>query len=98
MEQSSYNLIFAPHIRAAENMNASERAHWQQLAVPGRMIVDLDSPRLIDMTYTLTADIYLGDLSSQLYEFLIKPRPVAFINAHRVDWQKRYATSGNGRF
>lgn len=62
------------------------------------MIVDLDSPRLVEMTYTLTADIYLGDLSSQLYEFLIRPRPVAFINAHRVDWQKRYATSGNDRF
>jgi len=93
MDRSSYNLIFDPHIRAAENMCASERARWQQLAVPGRTVVDLDSPRLIDMTYILTADIYLGDLSSQLYEFLTCPRPVAFINAHRADWRndQRYA-------
>ena len=87
LDRSSYNLIFAPHIRVAENMGASERARWRQLAVPGRTVVDLDSPRLIDMTYSLTADVYLGDLSSQLYEFLIRPRPVAFVNAHRVDWR-----------
>ena len=93
LEQSSYNLIFAPHIRLAENMSASELARWQQLAIPDRMIVDLDSPRLTDMTYTLAADVYLGDLSSQLYEFLIRPRPVAFVNAHKFDWHdnQRYA-------
>jgi hypothetical protein len=87
LDRSSYNLIVAPHIRAVENMGASERARWHRLAVPGRAVVDLDSPRLIDMTYTLTADIYLGDLSSQLYEFLIRPRPVAFFNALRADWR-----------
>jgi len=93
LENSSYNLIFAPHIRVAENMSASELARWQQLAIPDRMIVDLDSPRLTDMTYTLAADVYLGDLSSQLYEFLIRPRPVAFVNAHKFDWHnnQRYA-------
>lgn len=91
-EHSTYNLIFAPHIRVSENMDAAERARWQRLAVPGRVIVDLDSSHLIDMTYTLSADVYLGDLSSQLYEFLIQPRPVAFINAHGVDWRndRRY--------
>lgn len=93
MERSAYNLIVAPHIRAAEYISASQMNRWQQLIVPGRMIIDLDSPRLIDMTYTLTADVYLGDVSSQLYEFLIRPRPVAFINAHHVDWKnsKRFA-------
>jgi len=74
-------------------MSELQRTRWQQLIVPGRMIIDLDSPRLIDMTYTLSADLYLGDVSSQLYEFLIRPRPVAFINAHHVAWQsnKRFA-------
>ncbi|MGB4598396.1 MAG: hypothetical protein WBI04_00290 [Trichlorobacter sp.] len=93
MEQSPYNLVVAPHIRTAENMSELQRTRWQQLIVPGRMIIDLDSPRLIDMTYTLSADLYLGDVSSQLYEFLIRPRPVAFINAHHVAWQsnKRFA-------
>ena len=45
------------------------------------------------MTYLCAADIYLGDMSSQLYEFLVKPRPVVFLNAHQADWKgnPRYA-------
>jgi len=82
-----YNLILAPHIRVAEDMDEAERASWLALAAPGRVIVDLDSDRLIDMTYVRLADIYLGDMSSQLYEFLANPRPVAFVNAHGVDWR-----------
>ena len=39
------------------------------------------------MTYTRQADIYLGDVSSQIYEFLQTPRPCIFLNAHHVDWQ-----------
>ena len=40
MDRSSYNLIFAPHIRAAENMGTSERARWnQRAAVRGAGIV-----------------------------------------------------------
>ena len=88
-----YNLILAPHIRIAEDMDESERASWLALAESGRIIVDLDSDRLIDMTYVRLADVYLGDMSSQLYEFLESPRPAAFINAHGVDWRSddRYA-------
>ena len=56
-------------------------------AVAGRVIVDLDSHRLNDMTYTNAADIYLGDVSSQVYEFSTQPRPCVFINAHGVAWQ-----------
>ncbi|TVV72311.1 hypothetical protein [Sphingomonas solaris] len=85
--QDRYNLVFAPHVRASEDMDEAEIAAWQALAVPGRIIVDLRSPRLIDMTYLRAADIYLGDMSSQLYEFIARPRPVAFLNTHGVAWQ-----------
>ncbi len=93
LEQTECNIVFAPHIRASENMKSSERRKWDSLASPERVIVDLDSPRLTDMSYTLTADIYLGDVSSQLYEFLVHPRPAVFINAHGVKWMgdRRYA-------
>jgi CDP-glycerol glycerophosphotransferase (TagB/SpsB family) len=37
------------------------------------------------MTYTNAADIYLGDVSSQIYEFLKTPRPCIFLNTHHVD-------------
>lgn len=86
-DQSRYNLVFAPHLRMSENMSASERSDWQSQAEPGKIIVDLESRRLIDMSYALAADIYLGDMSSQLYEFLIRPRPVAFLNAHQAAWR-----------
>ena len=33
------------------------------------------------------ADIYLGDVSSQVYEFLLEPRPCVFLNGHNVDWK-----------
>jgi CDP-glycerol glycerophosphotransferase (TagB/SpsB family) len=39
------------------------------------------------MTYTLASDIYIGDVSSQFYEFLVKPRPCLFANAHNVEWK-----------
>jgi CDP-glycerol glycerophosphotransferase (TagB/SpsB family) len=44
------------------------------------------------MTYTEAADLYLGDVSSQIYEFLRRPRPCAFIDSHATDWQ------GDGNF
>ena len=36
---------------------------------------------------TSDADIYLGDASSQVYEFLRRPRPCVFLNTHRLAWQ-----------
>jgi CDP-glycerol glycerophosphotransferase (TagB/SpsB family) len=36
------------------------------------------------MTYTNRADIYIGDVSSQVYEFLLRPRPCLFLNSHGV--------------
>lgn len=92
-QQNRYNLVFAPHIRAVEDMSAAERQALEALAMPGRIIIDLGSPHLFDMHYTRAADLYLGDMSSQLYEFLANPRPVAFLNPHSADWQHnpRYA-------
>lgn len=91
--QDRYNLVVAPHIRLSQDLGPEAVRDWQQLSVPGRIIVDLESPRLIDMTYVGAADVYLGDVSSQLYEFLSMPRPAAFLNAHGVDWagDSRYA-------
>lgn len=40
------------------------------------------------MTYTKSADIYLGDVSSQVYEFIIHPRPCIFLNTHDFNWKE----------
>lgn len=91
--QKRYNLIVAPHLRLGRDMSAAERAEWRALAVPGRILVDLDSPRLIDMSHVRAADVYLGDMSSQLYEYLSQPRPAVFVNNHGANWgdDQRYA-------
>lgn len=86
-QQDRYNLIFAPHIRGVEDMSASDRESFLSLAKPGRVIIDLGSANLFNMRYTRAADVYLGDISSQLYEFLSNPRPAVFINAHAVQWK-----------
>ena len=39
------------------------------------------------MSYTRAADIYVGDVSSQVYEFLNEARPCIFINAHGIPWE-----------
>jgi hypothetical protein len=80
-----YNLVFAPHV-------VLFKRRWRHRAVlPDRyrrapnILIDTHSAALADMTYLDAADIYLGDVSSQVYEFLIRPRPCVFLDAHRVD-------------
>ncbi|WP_324749504.1 CDP-glycerol glycerophosphotransferase family protein [Sphingomonas sp. LY54] len=85
--QERYNLVVAPHVRLFHGASAKAKRAFEQLAVPGKIIVDLGSDRLVDMTYTSAADIYLGDVSSQVYEFLATPKPCVFLNAHGVDWE-----------
>ncbi len=85
--QDRYNLVVAPHIRLFAEASDADRAAVTGLAVPGKIAIDLESDRLFDMSYTSGADIYLGDVSSQVYEFLATPRPCLFLNAHRVRWE-----------
>lgn len=82
-----FNLIVAPHAKMFNRRPAFMRRRWEGLAVSGRVIVDLGSPKSIDMTYTAAADIYAGDVSSQIYEFLSEPRPCVFLNAHQFEWR-----------
>jgi hypothetical protein len=39
------------------------------------------------MTYTQTADVYIGDASNQVNEFIRTPRPYIFLNPDRIDWR-----------
>jgi hypothetical protein len=82
-----YDLIIAPHVRLAQGLGRAARAEWEALAVPGRVMVDLGSERSSDMSYTLAADLYVGDVSSQVYEYLVRPRPCLFVNGHGAQWR-----------
>jgi hypothetical protein len=51
------------------------------------VLIDRGSVRSIDMSYTEAATVYIGDVSSQVYEFLRRPRPCIFLNLDRIDWR-----------
>ena len=81
-----YNLIFSPHIRLFETASTEERAAFKAFAEHPRIHVDLGGPAAADMTYTKAADLYLGDVSSQIYEFLRTPKPCLFLNSSGAAW------------
>jgi hypothetical protein len=91
-----YNLVLAPHVmlfRRRIHTSLERFAFRLRRSLPERYLrhsnirVDLGGTSCIDMTYTLGADVYLGDVSSQVYEFLLEPRPCIFLNAHGARWQ-----------
>jgi len=85
-KSDGYNFIFAPHI----NLFAKK---IKRTSIPKRffsashMLIDFGSLSSVDMTYTKAANLYIGDVSSQVYEFLYNPRPCIFLNAHNIKWQ-----------
>jgi len=91
-----FNLVFAPHImlfqRKIHTSLARKIIRWQKNIPPhlrscSNIITDVGSSASTDMTYTRAADIYLGDVSSQVYEFVAQPRPCVFLNAHDAKWK-----------
>ncbi len=83
-----FNLLFAPHIMLFERRWKNKAGCLsQRYADCPHMLIDTGSQRSSDMTYTLCADLYLGDVSSQVYEFLLRPRPCIFLNAHQATWR-----------
>ena len=91
-----YELIFAPHVMLFERRMVATidrlrldfpGAIDQRILAAPNIHVDLGSRASTTMEYLDRADIYLGDVSSQAYDYLIRPRPCVFLNAHRVAWQ-----------
>jgi len=95
-DNPQYNLIFAPHVMLFHRQFVVT-IDKLRIDRPGRLSkkilnapnihIDLGSSACTDMTYTAAADIYLGDVSSQVYEFLYEPRPCIFLDAHRTDYR-----------
>lgn len=94
--QDRYNLIFAPHVMLFQRTflgSVEHRTMKIRRTLPQRfkglphIHIDTGSINSVDMSYTRAADIYLGDVSSQIYEFIERPRSAIFINSHDADWQ-----------
>ncbi|MFC4291275.1 hypothetical protein ACFOWX_02485 [Sphingorhabdus arenilitoris] len=86
-----YNLIFAPHVMlffkslhiSPEYKVAKKRPDIaDKFCRAANIRIDTGSEKLFDMSYVLAADAYIGDVSSQVYEFLHQPRPCFFIDVH----------------
>ncbi|MDP3295541.1 MAG: hypothetical protein Q8M37_12515 [Nevskia sp.] len=106
-QSTRYNLIVAPHVMLFKKQFQVSLQHWR-IDRPGdipqryrdcpHIHIDLGSERSVDMSYTRAADLYLGDASSQVYEFLHQPRPCLFLDSHRSAWQQdpnyRHWTAG----
>ena len=84
-----YNVIFAPHARLFKHIRNHDNIKLDEFENIPNILIDTGSGRSFDMTYTRAADIYLGDVSSQVYEFVHhKRRPCVFLNAHNMDQLK----------
>ena len=83
----AWNLIFAPHVVLFRRHRRHGAVLPKRYRKAPNILIDTGSERLADMSYIRAADLYLGDVSSQVYEFLEEPRPCIFLNAHGVPWQ-----------
>lgn len=86
-QSTRYNLVFAPHVRLFEPPSRSVYRQFRRYANLSHMHIDLGSERSIDMSYTLGADAYVGDVSSQVAEFVLRPRPCLFLDVRGTAWQ-----------
>lgn len=86
-----FNLIFAPHVMLFyKKVHISPEYKVTRIRPDiadkyhdaPNILIDTDSERLFDMSYTLSADAYIGDVSSQVYEFLHRPRACFFVDVH----------------
>lgn len=85
--RTDLNVIFAPHaLLFKRGWTRGARLPARFRNHPG-FRVDLGSQASFDMTYLRAADLYLGDQSSQVYEFINNPRPCVFLNPGIDDWQ-----------
>jgi hypothetical protein len=96
VEHDDHHLIFAPHVMLFERpfvvtvdrlrLDRPGRIDERYLRAPN-IHIDLGSRLSTTMAYTDRADIYLGDASSQVYEFLLRPRPCVFLNPNLLAWR-----------
>ena len=76
-EVPGWNFVVAPHVKLKGGPTPS---------APANVRIDRGSVASIDMSYTEGASVYIGDASSQVYEFLRRPRPCIFFNPRGHDW------------
>lgn len=83
---TSMNLIVSPHVKLLRRRTQHHRNKLSARST-ANVFIDTGSERALNNSYSEIADIYVGDVSSQVFEFLYRPRPCVFLNAHAADWR-----------
>ncbi len=83
-----YNFLFAPHIQLKHWKNKyNYDLNFDDYKVEN-IHIDLGSEAGVNSSYLRIANIYMGDVSSQIYEWIaLNPRPCIFTNAHGIQWE-----------
>lgn len=84
-KSTEYNLIFAPHVLLFQRAWSRGARLPLRYRSTDHVKIDKGSRASVDMTYLSAADVYLGDLSSQVYEFIDRPRPCVFLDPIGVE-------------
>jgi hypothetical protein len=84
--QTHYNIVLAPHQRLFER-DPEARAFLAGFADLPHVHLDSGSFAMVDGSYTAMADLYLGDSSSQIIEYLARPRPCIVLDSPAMDWK-----------
>lgn len=85
-ENKNFNLVFAPHILLNKFYKIDIP---EQFFNEDNIIIDIKSDNLTDGSYIKCADYYIGDVSSQFFEFCLcneRVKPI-FINTAKMDWK-----------
>ena len=75
---SGWEFVVAPHVKLRGGPKVEPQAP--------HVAIDRGSVRSINMSYAEEASVYIGDISSQVYEFIRRPRPCIFLNFDGIDW------------
>lgn len=84
--QDRYNVVLAPHQRLFER-DEEALAYLNRFADLPNVHVDSGSFAMVDGSYTQMADLYLGDSSSQIIEYLARPRPCVTLDTPEMAWK-----------
>ena len=87
-QHKEFNFIFSPHLLVSHWKNRFGYNIDFKEFLSENIVIDFGSKYSTNGTYLSISDIYIGDVSSMVYEFIaLKPRPCIFFNAHNIDWR-----------
>ncbi|MDP6878906.1 MAG: hypothetical protein QGI18_09930 [Candidatus Marinimicrobia bacterium] len=88
LNNKQFNLIFAPH-PLIKNYSSRNKINIDiEIDKSNNIILDFYSNNTIDGSYLHAADVYIGDVSSMVTDFIIKKnRSCIFINSYEIDWR-----------